>query len=45
MKKIVFLHHSTGNNIWVGQTNIYLYKLTQKGDIQKYFSDYNKRQL
>ena len=43
MKKIVFLHHSTGNNIWVGQTNIYLYKLTQKGDIQKYFSDYNKR--
>ena len=43
MKKIVFLHHSTGNNIWVGRTNIYLYKLTQKGDIQKYFSDYNKR--
>jgi hypothetical protein len=42
MKKIVFLHHSTGNNIWVGNTNRYFYKLTQKGDVQKFFADYNK---
>lgn len=43
MKKILFLHHSTGNSIWVGKTNKYLYKVTQKGDVQKFFSDYNKK--
>jgi hypothetical protein len=43
MKKIVFLHHSTGRSIWVGKTNKYLYKLTQKGDVQKFFVDYNKK--
>jgi hypothetical protein len=43
MKKIVFLHHSTGSCIWVGETNKYLYKLLRKGDVQKYFAGYNKR--
>lgn len=43
VKKIVFLHHSTGSSIWVGKTNRYLYRLTHKGDVQKFFSDYNKR--
>jgi hypothetical protein len=43
MKKIVFLHHSTGSNIWIGKTNKYLYKLTKKGDVQKFFADYNKK--
>jgi hypothetical protein len=43
MKKIVFLHHSTGRNIWVGNTNKYIYKLTQKGDVQKFFTAYNKK--
>lgn len=43
MKKIVFLHHSTGYNIWVGGTNRYVYKLTGKGDVQRYFSDYNRK--
>ena len=43
MKKIIFLHHSTGSSIWVGKTNKYIYKLTQRGDIQKFFSDYNKK--
>ena len=42
MKKIVFLHHSTGYNIWVGNTNRYLYKFTGKGDVQKYFAEYNR---
>jgi hypothetical protein len=42
MKNIVFLHHSTGHCIWVGNTNKYLYKLTGTGDVQKYFSRYNK---
>jgi hypothetical protein len=43
MKKIVFLHHSTGFNIWLGNTNRYVYKLTRKGDVQRIISDYNKR--
>jgi len=43
MKKIVFLHHSTGKNIWVGNTNRYIYKLTGKGDVQKFFNDHNKK--
>ena len=41
--KIVFLHHSTGHGIWVGNTNKFIYKLTQKGDVQKFFTDYNKK--
>lgn len=43
MTKIVFLHHSTGNAIWVGKTNKYLYRLTRKGDINKFFEQYNKK--
>ena len=43
MKKIVFLHHSTGRSIWLGNTNRYIYKLTKKGDVQKFFTDYNKK--
>ena len=43
MKKIIFLHHSTGSCIWVGSTNKYIYKVTKKGDVQKFFADYNKR--
>jgi len=42
MKKIIFLHHSTGYNIWVGSTGRYIYKLTKKGDVARYFSNYNK---
>jgi hypothetical protein len=43
MKKIVFLHHSTGEAIWKGATNRYVYKLTGKGDVQKFFSTYNRK--
>jgi len=43
MKKIIFLHHSTGKSIWVGDTNKYIYKLTHKGDVQKFFNDYNRK--
>ncbi len=42
MKKIVFLHHSTGMSIWLGKSNRYFYKLTHKGDIQKFFTKYNR---
>lgn len=41
MKKIIFLHHSTGWNIWIGKTNKYVHKITGKGDVQKYFRAYN----
>jgi hypothetical protein len=43
MKRIIFLHHSTGYNVWVGSTNRYIYKLTKKGDVAKYFSSYNRK--
>lgn len=40
--KIIFLHHSTGKNIWLGATNKYINKLTGKSSVQDYFNDYNK---
>ncbi len=43
MKRIIFLHHSTGKKIWLGGTNRYINKLTQKNDIQDFFKKFNKR--
>lgn len=43
MQKIIFLHHSTGRSIWVGNTNRFVYKLTRKGNVQRFFDDHNKR--
>jgi len=43
MVKIVFLRRSTGQRIWIGNTNRYIYKLTEKGDIQAYFQKYNRK--
>ena len=43
MKKIIFLHHSTGKNIWLGSTNRYVYKLTKKSNVTDYFKNYNKK--
>jgi len=43
MKKIIFLHHSTGNNVWRGETNRYIYKLIPRGDVEKFFDKYNKK--
>ncbi len=40
--QVIFLHHSTGGEVWLGSTNHYLYKLTRKGDVEKYISKYNK---
>jgi hypothetical protein len=42
MKKAIFLHHSTGYAIWLGKTNNYIYKITNKGDVQKYIDKYNR---
>lgn len=41
---IIFLHHSTGNNIWRGNTNRYIYKIFKKGQVQKWFAAFNKKQ-
>ena len=43
VKKIIFLHHSTGKNIWLGNTNRYINKLTQKNDVQDFFKNYNEK--
>ena len=43
MKKIIFLHHSTGYSVWLGKTNNYVYKVTKKGDVQKYIENFNKK--
>lgn len=41
--KAVFLHHSTGNNIWKGGTSKYKYKIFKSGDVQKWIKNYNKQ--
>lgn len=43
MEKIIFLHHSTGYNIWLGNTNKYIYKLTGRSDVKKYIENYNRK--
>jgi len=43
MEKVVFLHHSTGRAILLGNTNNYYYRLTGKGDVKKYFERYNRK--
>jgi hypothetical protein len=43
MKKILFLHHSTGYNVWLGNTNKYIYKLTGKSDVKNYIQNYNRK--
>jgi hypothetical protein len=43
MKKIIFLHHSTGYNIWLGKTNKYIYKLTGKSDVKKFIANHNRK--
>ena len=42
MTRIIFLHHSTGEAIWKGKTNKYIYRLTRKGDVYKYIRSYNR---
>jgi hypothetical protein len=39
---IIFLHHSTGMNIWKGETSRVAYKIFKKGVVQKWFSQFNK---
>src|SRR6266542_2720153 len=39
---IIFLHQSTGKDIWRGETSKVWYKIFKKGSVQKWFADYNK---
>ena len=41
--RIIFIHHSTGIAIWSGSVNRYVHKITGKGDVERYFSKYNKK--
>jgi hypothetical protein len=43
MKKIIFLHHSTGQAIWYGKVNRYVRKLTNKSDVKAYIDAYNRK--
>ena len=43
MKKVLFLHHSTGYAVWLGKTNNYVYKITGRGDVQKYVDRHNRK--
>ena len=40
--KIIFLHHSTGNGVWRGSSNKYLYKITKRGDVENLIKKHNK---
>ena len=43
MKKIIFLHHSTGQAIWIGETNRYARKFLNRSDVKTFFNRYNKK--
>lgn len=43
MTKIIFLHHSTGQAIWIGKTNRFVYKFTKKNDVKSYFRRSNNK--
>lgn len=43
MKKVLFLHHSTGWNVWLGKTHRYVYKLTGKSDLGSAIKYYAKQ--
>ncbi|MBN1251031.1 MAG: hypothetical protein JXR51_16390 [Bacteroidales bacterium] len=42
-KRAIFLHHSTGSNIWKGNVSKYSYKLFKEGDVLKWIKKYNKK--
>lgn len=39
---IIFLHQSTGKNIWRGETSRVFYKIFKRGDVQSWFLRFNK---
>lgn len=39
--KAIFLHHSTGNKIWKGNSSKMYYKLFKEGDVQRWINKYN----
>lgn len=41
-QKIIFLHHSTGKQIWKGGVNRYIYKLFGISNVKKWFREYNE---
>ncbi len=43
-ERAIFLHHSTGNNVWKGNPNKFMYKLFKTGDFEKAFAEINKKE-
>lgn len=43
MTRIVFLHHSTGQAIWYGNTNRVIRKLTNRSQVVEYVKRHNKK--
>ncbi|MGZ9190526.1 MAG: hypothetical protein ACXW39_10765 [Nitrospira sp.] len=41
--RIVFLHHSTGHAVWVGDTSKVSAKILGKSDVKSWIASYNKR--
>ena len=41
--KAIFLHHSTGQNIWRGDVSKIAWKLFKKGNLEKWIEKYNKQ--
>jgi uncharacterized protein YlzI (FlbEa/FlbD family) len=42
-RKMIFLHHSTGNNILKGNVGKLNYKMFKQGDLEKWIKAYNKK--
>lgn len=42
MRKVIFLHHSTGQAVWYGGVNRYVRKLTNRSDVKVFFNTYNR---
>jgi hypothetical protein len=41
--RVVFIHHSTGECIWKGNPNRYLYRIFKRGDVERQISGYNRK--
>lgn len=40
--RVLFLHHSTGWNVWLGGANRQMNRLTGNSDVRNYIKDYNR---
>lgn len=43
IKNVVFLHHSIGERIWIGNTNKYVYKIFERSNVEKWITRLNRK--